>query len=31
MRAAVITHHFPNDNVEPELERLRAIAAEVDC
>ncbi len=31
MRAAVITHHFPNDNVEPALDRLRAIAAEVDC
>ncbi|MBJ7353697.1 MAG: NAD(+)/NADH kinase [Thermoleophilaceae bacterium] len=31
MRAAVITHHFPNDNVEPALERLRTIAAELDC
>jgi NAD+ kinase len=31
MRAAVITHHFPNDNVEPALERLRALAAEVGC
>ncbi|MBJ7457852.1 MAG: NAD(+)/NADH kinase [Thermoleophilaceae bacterium] len=31
MRAAVITHHFPNDNVEPALERLRSIAAEFDC
>lgn len=31
MRAAVITHHFPNDNVEPALERLRVLAAELDC
>jgi NAD+ kinase len=31
MRAAVITHHFPNDNMEPALERLRAVAAEHDC
>src|SRR3954470_14982437 len=31
MRAAVITHHFPNDNVEPALDRLRELAAEVDC
>jgi NAD+ kinase len=31
MRAAVITHHFPNDNVEPALDRLRAIAVELDC
>jgi NAD+ kinase len=31
MRAAVITHHFPNDNVEPALERVRALAAEHDC
>lgn len=28
MRAAVITHHFPNDNIEPALERLRSIASE---
>lgn len=26
MRAAVITHHFPNDNIEPALERLRTLA-----
>jgi NAD+ kinase len=31
MRAAVITHHFPNDNVEPALERLRALADELEC
>ena len=31
MRAAVITHHFPNDNVEPALARLRGLAAEFDC
>lgn len=31
MRAAVITHHFPNDNMEPALERLRSVAAEHDC
>jgi NAD+ kinase len=31
MRAAVITHHFPNDNVEPALARLRTLAAELDC
>ncbi|MGH2960240.1 MAG: NAD(+)/NADH kinase, partial [Solirubrobacterales bacterium] len=31
MRAAVITHHFPNDNVEPALNALRAVAAELDC
>jgi NAD+ kinase len=31
MRAAVITHHFPNDNVEPALRRLRELAAEYDC
>ncbi len=31
MRAAVITHHFPNDNVEPALERLSMLASEVDC
>lgn len=31
MRAAVITHHFPNDNVEPALAALRAAAAELDC
>jgi NAD+ kinase len=31
MRAAVITHHFPNDNVEPALDALRSIAAELDC
>lgn len=31
MRAAVITHHFPNDNVEPALERLRALASELNC
>ncbi|MFT4050540.1 MAG: NAD(+)/NADH kinase [Solirubrobacterales bacterium] len=30
MRAAVITHHFPNDNVDPALERLRALATELD-
>lgn len=31
MRAAVITHHFPNDNVEPALARLRTLAAELEC
>jgi NAD+ kinase len=31
MRAAVITHHFPNDNVDPALDRLRELAAEADC
>lgn len=31
MRAAVITHHFPNDNVEPALARLRGVAGEFDC
>lgn len=31
MRAAVITHHFPNDNVEPALARLSALATELDC
>lgn len=31
MRAAVITHHFPNDNVEPALAALRAAAKELDC
>src|SRR6476659_10628800 len=31
MRAAVITHHFPKDNAEPALDRLRAIADEVGC
>lgn len=31
MRAAVITHHFPNDNVDPALDRLRALATELDC
>lgn len=31
MRAAVITHHFPNDNVEPALARLRGLAEELDC
>lgn len=31
MRAAVITHHFPNDNVEPALERLRTLAGEIGC
>lgn len=31
MRAAVITHHFPNDNMEPALERLRSVAAEHGC
>lgn len=31
MRAAVITHHFPNDNVDPALDRLRALASEIDC
>lgn len=30
MRAAVITHHFPNDNVEPVLAALRAAADELD-
>lgn len=28
MRAAVFTHNFPNENVEPALERLRGMAAE---
>ncbi|MBI2691502.1 MAG: NAD(+)/NADH kinase [Solirubrobacterales bacterium] len=31
MRAAVITHHFPNDNVEPTLAALRAASVEFDC
>lgn len=31
MKAAVITHHFPHDNVEPALERLRMLADEHDC
>jgi len=31
MKAAVITHHFPHDNVEPAMERLRTLAAEHDC
>lgn len=31
MRAAVITHHFPNDNVEPALARLRTLAAGLEC
>ncbi|MGB0873207.1 MAG: NAD(+)/NADH kinase [Solirubrobacterales bacterium] len=31
MKAAVITHHFPHDNVEPALSRLRAVALEHDC
>lgn len=31
MRAAVITHHFPNDNVEPALARLRTLADELEC
>ncbi len=31
MKASVITHHFPHDNVEPAIERLRGLAAEHDC
>ncbi len=31
MRAAVITHHFPNDDVEPSLQLLREAAAAADC
>lgn len=31
MRAAVITHHFPNETVEPALEQLRAAALLHDC
>lgn len=31
MRAAVITHHFPNDDVEPTLASLREAAARFDC
>lgn len=31
MRAAVLTHNFPNDDVEPALARLRAAAEEAGC
>lgn len=31
MRAAVITHNFPNARVEPALERLRELADAADC
>jgi NAD+ kinase len=31
MRAAVITHHFPNDDVEPTLVSLREAAEKFDC
>lgn len=31
MRAAVITHHFPNDNVEPAMAELKSQAAANDC
>lgn len=31
MKAAVITHHFPHDNVEPAIERLRGLADQIGC
>jgi NAD+ kinase len=31
MRAAVITHHFPNDDAEPALDQLRTLAEEIGC
>jgi NAD+ kinase len=31
MRAALFTHNFPNDDVEPALTKLRQIAGQLDC